>query len=163
MKTYEGGIVHAKIARYLNRCADAAEVKIVVCHVLRYTPLFMKLKDLIVDGKVRSVMFINQNVVFLLLSKIQTGIPQSHIFKIINIFFNRLITVFVFILLNVFDSFNGLVREPTADAKIITSSFLFLTLWRSLISDRYTLLNREERYFALSSVVTRDKISGIPP
>lgn len=43
----------------MAHCADAAGVKIVVCHVLRYTPLFMKLKDLIDEGKVGRVMSIN--------------------------------------------------------------------------------------------------------
>lgn len=40
----------------LEKCAKENGVKVVVCHVLRYTPFFMKLKQLIKDGAVGEVM-----------------------------------------------------------------------------------------------------------
>lgn len=40
----------------LEKCAKENGVKVVVCHVLRYTPFFMKLKQLIKDGSVGEVM-----------------------------------------------------------------------------------------------------------
>lgn len=43
----------------ISQKAEAKGVKIVVCHVLRYTPLFMKLKDIINSGKIGDVMSIN--------------------------------------------------------------------------------------------------------
>lgn len=42
----------------LEKCAKENGVKVVVCHVLRYTPFFMKLKQLIKDGAVGEVMSI---------------------------------------------------------------------------------------------------------
>ena len=43
----------------LAREAAAAGVKVVVCHVLRYTPLFMTLKDLIEKGRLGEIISIN--------------------------------------------------------------------------------------------------------
>lgn len=40
----------------IEECAKKNGVKVVVCHVLRYTPFFMKLKQLIKDGAVGEVM-----------------------------------------------------------------------------------------------------------
>lgn len=39
--------------------AEEKGVRIVVCHVLRYTPLYMKIKDIIDDGKLGRIMSIN--------------------------------------------------------------------------------------------------------
>ena len=58
------------------KIADAAEkkgVKIVVCHVLRYTPLFMTIKDLIDNGRIGKVMSINHE-------ECVGNIHQSHSF-----------------------------------------------------------------------------------
>ncbi len=44
-----------KIALY----AEENDVKIVVCHVLRYTPMFMTIKDIIDSGKIGDIMSIN--------------------------------------------------------------------------------------------------------
>ena len=49
-------------ARECSILADLAEkrgVRIVVCHVLRYTPIFIKLKDIIESGEIGEVMSIN--------------------------------------------------------------------------------------------------------
>lgn len=49
-------------ARECSVIADAAEkygLKVVICTVLRYTPLFMTLKKMILDGKIGRVMAIN--------------------------------------------------------------------------------------------------------
>ncbi len=43
----------------IAKAAKAKGTKIVVCHVLRYAPLFVKLKQLIKDGKIGRVMNIN--------------------------------------------------------------------------------------------------------
>ncbi len=56
--------------------ADAAEkkgVRIVVCHVLRYTPFFMKLKELIDTGRIGKVMSVNHE-------ECVGNIHQSHSF-----------------------------------------------------------------------------------
>lgn len=43
------------------RRAEEANVKVVVCHVLRYTPMFMLLKKLIDEGKIGDVVAINHD------------------------------------------------------------------------------------------------------
>lgn len=43
----------------LSKLADEKDVRIVVCHVLRYTPVFMKLKDIIDSGEIGDVMSVN--------------------------------------------------------------------------------------------------------
>lgn len=43
----------------ISKRAEEKNVKIVVCHVLRYTPIFMTLKDIIDSGKIGQVMSIN--------------------------------------------------------------------------------------------------------
>ena len=43
----------------LSKFADEKGVRIVVCHVLRYTPIFMKLKDIIDSGEIGDVMSVN--------------------------------------------------------------------------------------------------------
>lgn len=58
------------------KIAEAAEengVKVVVCHVLRYTPVFMTLKDMIDDGKVGEIMSINHE-------ECVNNVHQSHSF-----------------------------------------------------------------------------------
>ena len=58
------------------KTAEAAEengVRVIVCHVLRYTPVFMTLKDMIDDGKVGDIMSINHE-------ECVNNVHQSHSF-----------------------------------------------------------------------------------
>lgn len=69
-------------------------------------------------------------------------------------------------MLKVSASLVGFVREPTADARMLTIAAITLSprrLCRSSISFRYNSLHRSIRYLDFSSSVFRLRINGSPP
>ena len=70
------------------------------------------------------------------------------------------------LLAKVLANLEGLVKEPTDEAKIFTKVSITTSprkLLRSTISAKYTLLNKSLKYFAFSSSFLRAKICGKPP
>ena len=53
------GYLHEGHGSLIERAAKENGVKVVVCHVLRYTPIFRKIKEIIDSGKLGNIISIN--------------------------------------------------------------------------------------------------------